>query len=177
MKKHISLVLLIVLIGIFAFSVSASAAEMGLPCFPTWSFDEATGTITVYGNGYMTFLSPPEWSYLKDRITKVVISEGLVSVGPNAFSSCKNLKSVTLASSVAHINDYAFRDCVSLTDIDLKYITSIGTGAFRNCTGLTALTIPDGVSDIGDYAFYACTGLRSVTFHDKLFGIGDAAFR
>jgi len=43
-------------------------------------------------------------------------------------------------------------------------VTSIEDAAFANCQSLTNVTIGNSVTYIGDYAFYACSNLSSVYF-------------
>ena len=76
-----------------------------------------------------------------EKITDLVIPDGVASIGNYAFSGCSGLTSVTIPASV----------------------TSIGETAFWDCSGLTSVTIPDSVTSIGDNSFYGCSGLTSVT--------------
>lgn len=82
----------------------------------TWTVED--GTITITGTGAMkdydgyANLSP--FRDLTD-ITKVVISEGVTSIGSQAFSGCKNLKSIELPKGLTSIGNYAFYDCTNLT--------------------------------------------------------------
>ncbi len=61
-------------------------------------------------------------------------------IGGAVFSSCANLTSVTIPSSV----------------------NTISTWAFDSCSGLTSVTIPNSVTSIGYEAFYGCSGLTSI---------------
>ena len=65
---------------------------------------------------------------------------------------------------VKSIGDYAFEDCLYLTDITIgKSVTDIGFAAFRGCESLTSVTIPASVTTIGDYAFERCKTLAYIT--------------
>lgn len=42
-------------------------------------------------------------------------------------------------------------------------VTGIGSYAFRDCISITNITIPDSVTSIGSHAFYGCTSLTRVS--------------
>ena len=59
--------------------------------------------------------------------------------------------------SVRSIGNFAFRDCSSLTSIQIpNSVTSIGNYAFYYCKSLTSIQIPNSVTSIGNYAFEYC---------------------
>ena len=105
------------------------------------------------------------WDSRREEIKKVVIGDGVTSIGNCAFLECQNLASIAIPKSVASIGEYAFSECKSLTSIEIpNSVTSIGVGAFASCSGLTSVTIPSSVTSIGNHAFYKCDGLTSITF-------------
>jgi hypothetical protein len=68
----------------------------------------------------------------------VTISNGVTSIGDEAFYNCACLTSVDIPESITSIGDAAFSDCYMLATatIDSKTL-SIGSQAFRNCNNLT----------------------------------------
>ncbi len=79
-----------------------------------WYFDSSSGILTVSGDGDMPEYSDssrPEWYEFKDMIKKVVIIDGLTSIGAAAFSDCTDLKGVKIAESVTKIQTSAFDSC------------------------------------------------------------------
>ncbi len=65
---------------------------------------------------------------------------------------------------VTSIGDSAFKDCTSLTQIELHdKIENVGIEAFKGCTGLQSIELPNSVSYVGFYAFENCTSLTSVS--------------
>ncbi len=168
-----------------------------------WSYDESTAVLTVTGSGMMfdfQYGTEAPWSAYKDQIETVVLPDGLLSVGNNAFSECGALRSVSLPDSVEYLGAFAFSDCwklesvslpaglteigheafcncESLTEITLpEHLTGLGSGAFSACCGLTEVTIPESLTVIPDYAFNSCISLKSVTLHAGITAIGEAAF-
>ncbi|MBR2742620.1 MAG: leucine-rich repeat protein, partial [Clostridia bacterium] len=81
--------------------------------------------------------------YLNGKeMTKLVIPEGVTSIGRCAFYSCTGLTSVTIPSSVTSIGYYAFYGCSGLTSVTIpSSVTSIDYGAFEHCTGLTSIKV------------------------------------
>lgn len=107
----------------------------------TWKLD-SEGTLTISGKGDMTDYGYGETLFdMNPSIKKIIIENGVTSIGADAFAYVYNLESVTIPSSV----------------------TSIGAGAFYACPSLTSIAIPDSVTSIGDYAFQFCSSLRSIT--------------
>ena len=108
---------------------------------------------------------------------KVVIKDGVTSIGNCAFEYCIGLTSVTIPNSVTSIGIYAFAYCNGLTSITIpNSVTSIGESAFEYCNGLTSITIPNSVTSIGNFAFYCCDKLASLTIGNSVKSIGAQAF-
>ena len=146
----------------------------------TYSFVESTSTLTISGTGAMedfTSLSKVPWNAYSSSINKVVINNGVESVGKYAFSYCTGLTSVEIPNSVKSIGFFAFMDCTGLTSVTIpNSVTSIGSRAFQGCTALTSATIPNSVTSIGGAAFSGCTGLTSITIPNSVTKIGDSTF-
>ena len=146
----------------------------------TWTLD-ADGTLTISGTGAMKnydYDSNQSPVYKNSNVKKVVIEDGVTSIGESAFFYCSSLTSITIPDSVTSIGDYAFFNCSSLTSITIPdSVTSIGESAFYGCSSLTSITIPDGVTSIGNTAFSYCSSLTSITIPDSVTSIGDYAFR
>ena len=146
----------------------------------TWTLD-ADGTLNISGMGAMKdygYDSNRNPVYKNSNVKKVVIEDGVTSIGESAFFYCSSLTSITIPDSVTSIGDYAFFNCSSLTSITIPdSVTSIGESAFYGCSSLTSITIPDGVTSIGNTAFSYCSSLTSITIPDSVTSIGDYAFR
>ena len=86
-----------------------------------YSYDSTSKTLRIFGSGAMKDYDDggaPWYSHCAD-ITKVVISNGVTSIGSNAFFKCNNTGFTTIAipASVTNIGDEAFWGCTSLTDV------------------------------------------------------------
>ena len=102
----------------------------------TWTLT-ADGTLTISGTGAMTdytYDSRSPWYSCRTYIKRVVMQQGVTSIGDHAFWDCSGLTSVTIPDGV----------------------TSIGGDAFSGCTALTSVTIPGSVTSIDGYAFSGC---------------------
>ena len=166
-----------------SWGITASAEETGAETWNegnlTWTLT-ADGTMTISGSGAMkgySWYSGSPATQKKDNVKKVVIQEGVTSIGNSAFYNCSNLKSIEIPEGVTSIGAFAFYNCGGLTSIEIpETVKSIGNGAFAGCGGLTSLEIPSGVTSIGDNTFSGCSSLTDITIPDSVTSIGNSAF-
>ena len=146
----------------------------------TWTLT-ADGTLTISGTGAMKDYNAAENlspAYMNSDVKKVVIEDGVTSIGELAFFKCSSLTNITIPDSVTCIEYAAFHGCSSLSSITIpNSVTSIGIYAFVICSSLTSITIPDSVTSIGTYAFSGCRSLTSITIPDSVTSIGAYAFQ
>ena len=106
-------------------------------------------------NGVLT----QPWSAYAERITKVVVEEGINAVGQMAFYELPNLKTVVLPESIDEVRNYAFKNVVTLTIINLDVAEFIREGAFYGCTALNEVNLAEGVV-VEDWAFSKVPGYK-----------------
>lgn len=115
--------------------------------------------------------------YENEDIISVVISNGVTSIGQDAFAECKFLTYVSLPHGVAEIGTSAFRNCVSLTGVVIpETMTAIENATFSGCTSLQNVLLPDTMTSIGSNAFLRCENLRSITIPKSVTSIGFSTF-
>ncbi len=94
------------------------------------------------------------------------VTEGVTSIGEDAFWFCKSLKSIQLPEGVTSIGDGTFENCTSLESIQLpEGVKSIWRQAFYHCTQLKSIELPERVTSIGFRAFASCTSLENITYN------------
>ena len=135
-----------------------------------------------------------------DGLTSVTIPNSLISISPEAFKGCKNIKSLNidnndfasitffsdsrltletlvLGSSVKEVGKNAFYGCSSLKWVNIpNTVTEIGKNAFYGCESLETVVIPNSVTAIDEYAFCGCSSLSSLTIGNSVGEIGKNAF-
>ncbi len=111
-----------------------------------------------------------------DDIKKVVIPEGVETIGPYAFAGLTALTEIELPSTLEAIEYGAFFGCTSLKTVKgLENVKLINKYAFQNCAIETPLTLTS-IHAIGDYAFAGNEELESISFGKSLSSIGAYAF-
>lgn len=145
------LLALLILISVFpAFPARAAIATEGV-CGDnlTWRFSSNVLTVTGEGDMY-DFLQksshnlPGEapWRMLDTSTARVVIGEGVTSVGDYAFYGFSPLSEISLPST----------------------LTRIGKSSFGNCQNLRFVRFPDALGSAGEYSFANCTSLKYADF-------------
>ena len=155
--------------------LSANAEKSGT-CGPNlkWHLTD-DGVLTITGKGEMyDFSYSGPWGY--PNLTKIIIGDGVTTIGKNAFNGCSSLY-VTIGNSVTTIGELAFHDCRSLTYVTIpNSVTTIGKNAFDRCSSLTSVTLGNSVTTIGGYAFRDCSSLTSVAIGNSVTTIEELAF-
>ena len=155
MKKQLLLLVMTLLPMVAMADDSGSCGEN-----VTWTYEEGTHTLSIsgtgdmrnydiYENGYYdnekgeyvsSFYCDHPWSAFRTEIEKVVIEDGVTSIGSYSFYKLENLQNIRIANSV----------------------TSVNWCAFQGCIGLTSVTIPNSLTSISSSAFYGCSELISI---------------
>ncbi|MBQ6510072.1 MAG: leucine-rich repeat domain-containing protein [Flexilinea sp.] len=94
---------------------------------------------------------------------EIILPESLTSIGPHAFTGCRNLEVLDIPERVRSIGESAFRGCSHLNPLTLpEGLTQIGASAFQSCSALKRLLIPEGVKNLPTLAFANCENLRTL---------------
>lgn len=128
-KKYLSVVICIAILA-----VSLSAVFSAFANDVDWRYDETNKTLYVFGSGDMTDFSDEyssPWSSCLNSVEKVVIEDGVSSVGDYAFSGASVLSAVTLGDSVCRVGKNAFSVCPKLLSLTLsENVTQIEDSSF-----------------------------------------------
>ncbi len=131
-----------------------------------WELSE-DGLLTISGPGQMnkriTMIPSAAWNPYKERITDIIIQEGITYIIDSAFKNCTNLKSVTIPTSVSVIKQSAFSGCIQLQSINFSTgLASIEKEAFKACEMLSNVILPESIISIGESAFSDCLNLQEI---------------
>ena len=142
-----------------------------------WKLTKA-GTLTISGQGAMPDFSGPAeqpWSNESGDIRKVVIENGVTSIGACAFYNCGVL-GAEISSSVTAIGNSAFRGSGVVTVTIPSSVKTIGDSAFRECGNLSSVMVSEGVEKIEQNAFRACRSLTSIALPASIGEVGAGTF-
>lgn len=153
----------------------------------TAHFNSASGTLTFSGEGamenYQTMHFVAPWKEISNQIKKIVIENGVTSIGSNAFYQCSDMQAtldLSDAKALTSIGNNAFYGCKKLTgSLEIPdSVTEIGAEAFLDCNNLSGnFELPEGLQSVGNDAFYNCYNLTGgLKLPDTVTSIGTGAF-
>lgn len=111
-------------------------------------------------------------------LRKLILPEGIKSIGDFAFSYCIHLESINLPTTLGSLGIYCFSDCISLRTSPLQLpqgMADVPPMCFLNCESLDSVILPTTVRHIGEGAFYRAKVSR-INFPEGLRSIGNCAF-
>lgn len=129
-----------------------------------WSFDEASGKLTISGYGEMNdyainnnsipYYYPVPWADYKPYVKLIEISSDITYIGMNTFRDCIEVTELILPEGVSRIGASAFNGCEKLYRVNMpESITVIDTGAFLNSQGLREVYYAGGFEKWNSISF------------------------
>ena len=183
--------------GIVTIPERLSLTTIGGFAFSNFTYEEKTPEELAYDNSSATTQRPIG----DNTITKVVIPEGVETIGAYAFAHLTALEEVVLPSTLKQIEYYAFYGCTNLKKISFSgenNLKIINMSAFERCDlqgnlelpsayvisdyafagnrDLTGISLPKTLQTIGSYAFAGCTSLKDVQISAEKVKYGAYAF-
>ena len=109
-------------------------------------------------------------------VTKVVLPEGLETVGPMAFKDASSLSDMNIPRGIKRLEGSAFWGPTFGGDIVLDNLEYLGPHAFRG-TQITSLVIKGTVTSLNtDAAFYGCSMLEYLVLPSSVATSGNNTF-
>ncbi len=135
----------------------------------TWNYDAATKTLTFSGTMIPSYGNPEErpWKDYVEVVEKIVISDGVTSIGSGAFYNCTGLTTVTIGTGVTYIGSDAFFNCKNVEVVYCKADPEELTWDESGCDdfkpdGTTIIQVADAAPWIAKF-----TGVVNGIFSDK----------
>lgn len=126
------------------------------------------GVLSFYGKGELK-RADYSLSIEKDCIKKIVIGEGITSLGKNSFTYFPNAKKVILPSSLKKIGDNVFSYMSAMETIKVpNSVISIGKGALSDCGSLKKLVLPASLKSWKKGIAQNCPSLSTVVNRSKV---------
>jgi len=164
------------ILGDYAFSYCSALTSVTIPSSITGIgasvFSSSTGGELIVNCNIPSASSDSQGAFSGSNFSKVIIGDGVTSIGDYAFYDCSSLTSLTLPESVTSIGDWAFCNCSGLTgDLLLpESLVSIGELAFYGCIGYNGkLVIGSNVREIKDIAFTRSTSIGNSFIENKYY--------
>ena len=114
-----------------------------------WDYDKDIGKLSIFGSGAVDSHESFDdygWYSFKDSIKYVEISDGITSLGANAFSGCPSLKEVYCGSSLTGIGADAFAGCGKLETVTFTASTISAGSAFSGVGDKLTVISPESSS-------------------------------
>ena len=134
-----AIALVITLLG--CLTVSAHDFEVNGVYYNIVSNSDRTAAVTFQGSesghsGYEGVVTIPET--VEFHGTKYTVT----TIGLNAFSVCRGLKSVIMPNTITNISSNAFLKCSGLTTVTIPYsVVTIGSDAFADCFNIDSIAV------------------------------------
>ena len=136
--------------------------------------------MVLWGINY--YQNTPPWYASRDKLSTVIIKDGVKNIGDYAFYDCRNIKSLTMpCSSEIYNSENTFYNCRSIDNLKLTkgtgkmplYSKSVNssntyyqyTPWYVSRDSLRELNIEKGVKSVSNYAFYGCTNETDLYFY------------
>ena len=161
-------------------------------------------TDTEFTKGDITYsitsVSTVEVISVSNSLKRVIIPESVSNNGTTykvttlaerSFEGRDDITYLSIPSSIKSIGEYAFMDCGSNFEVNIKSLEawcdvkfgnqhssplSSAKAFYLNDVEVKSLSIPNGVTSIPSYAFYQCRSISSLSIPSTVISVGSSAF-
>ena len=130
-----------------------------------WHYQDGTLTVLSSSNGIL--FHQDEWDEISNQIHTVIVKDGILEIGAEAFLDMKNLTKAVLHDGITEIGDYAFQGTSVQLESLPDSLTRIGTQAFAG-SGFELGELPASLRSIGGYAFAECKVPATMVLSENL---------
>lgn len=124
-------------------------------------------------------------SLFENKITSLVIPEGIKTLQTRSFINLPSLETVQLPNSLENVGDYVFNGCYSMVAYNIKNLQYIGSVSnpcmmllkANEPKSITTVEIDSRCKFINAYAFNTCLNVKSIVIPEGVKTIGSSAFR
>ena len=114
-----------------------------------------------------------KYTYKKSKVFKAQFTNNISSISFTGEQSNDNFAGQLvdlpkLNDNVLELSDYALKDCVNLTAVDLSEassLSSLGNECFSGCVNMQTLVLPPSVKSVGRSCFKDCRNMKSLDFY------------
>lgn len=148
-----------------------------------------SGTLTISGVGpmwnysgpcYFVWGNPrPKWWARRDGIVpqKLIVEEGITSIGAYSFCNLLDLASVTLPETITSIEGGSFLGENKIRKFVIpEKVSVISWDTFYTCTWMEEVHIPAAVCKIQTYAFHGCVSMKRLYFYGDAPKVASSTF-
>jgi uncharacterized protein YjdB len=166
-----------------SFTIPNSITRIGDYAF--WACYLNLNTLTIPEN----VTSIGHSAFKNNEISSIIMPDGVINIGIEAFAENNRLTSVTIPKSVVNYESGTFYDCKNLTSINVdsennNFSSEDGVVFNKNKTTLIECpngkigdyTIPSSVTNIGPNAINSCSKLTSIIIPETVTAIKEWAF-
>ena len=170
MKRILTLSLLVALCASAIWAASGKAGKN-----VRWELSD--GVLTISGTGPMKNYGKDR-PFREDRVTKLIVEEGVTTISNNLCRDCANLIVAELPGSLTHIGENAFLNCENLSEIRIPFGTeTIAQSAFQNCKTFIEIELPISIKAIGQNALAGCENMTTARLSQSIEAIGKDSFK
>lgn len=158
-----------------------------------WTVDD--GTLTITGSGIIPLFieggATAPWYDQRDHITRIVVSEGITSIGCGAFRGLDKVTEIVLPSDIAVRGTLEGTSIQWQIDPAARTLTLSGAGPMPDCKDgecaavfpwfaaaglITKIVVGSGITAIGDHAFERMFDVTRAELPEGVTRIGSHAF-
>jgi len=146
-KSAVLTCFLILITAVLTLNISAADNICGDDA--TWSYDSATKTLTIKGNGELygaNYYNNLPWNEHQTEIRHIVIENGITSIGYSLFEYHPSVETISLPDTLTRIEAYAF-------------------GFYSS--NIEEITIPKNVEYIGESVFIYSDNIKNLYVDEK----------